>query len=88
MVRPRPVRTAQLSRSLPALVRSTQAGFWATLALAVLLGGSQAVSGVPAFLGIILPTGVGAANASAAPHEPMVRIAIAPVQPALRGSLR
>jgi hypothetical protein len=46
------------------------------------------VSGVPAFLGIILPTGVGAANASAAPHEPMVRIAIAPEQPALRGSLR
>jgi hypothetical protein len=88
MVRPKPVRTAQTSRSLPALVKSTQAGFWVTLALAILLGGGQAASGVPAFLGVILPTGVGAANASAVAHEPMVRIAIEPEQPALRGSLR
>ena len=88
MVRPRPVHAAPTSRSLHALVKSTQAGFWATLALAVLLGGGQAASGVPAFLGIILPTGVGAANASAVLHEPMVRIAIAPEQPTIRGSLR
>ena len=65
-----------------------QAGFWAMLALAVLLGGGQAVSGVPTFLGIIVPSGVGAANASAVAHEPMVRIAIEPAQPELRGSLR
>jgi hypothetical protein len=68
-------------------VKSTQASFWAMLALAVLLGGGQAASGVPSFLGIILPTGVGAANASAVPLEPIVRIAIEPLQPALRGSL-
>jgi hypothetical protein len=88
MVRLSPARIAPASRSQPALVRSTQAGFWLVLALAVIIGGGQAASGVPAFLGVILPTGIGAANASAISQTPVVRIAIALDQPTLRGSIR
>jgi hypothetical protein len=88
MVRPKPIRVATTSRSQRALIRSTQAGFWLVLALAVGLGGSQAASGGPTLLGVILPPGIVAANASIVPHEPMMRIAIMPEQPTLRGSLR
>ncbi len=58
-------------------MQGTQAAFWVVLLLAVALGGGQAIAGFPALLGIILPPGVVAAQASDVPHDSIVDVPIA-----------
>jgi uncharacterized protein len=58
-------------------MRGAEAAFYIVFTLAVVLGGAQALNGVPVLLGLIVPSGVAKAEASVPEREPEVRLSIA-----------
>jgi hypothetical protein len=65
-----------------AVIRSATAAFWSLAILALVVGGNSALLGAPLLIGIILPPGVVAAQASDAPHQAAVTLRIEPALPA------
>ena len=84
MYRLKPIRRRKVPRPPRALLDGANAAFGALLLFAVGIGGSQAVSGIPALLAITLPPGVVAANASAPPQEPFASLLVEPPPPPSR----
>jgi uncharacterized protein len=78
MYRLKPIRVIAKKRPPRALMGGADAAFWLVLLLALGIGGSRALAGAPTLLGIILPSGVVAAEASNAPHDSAVRLRIEP----------
>jgi len=78
MYRLKPIRVIRRPRPPRALFTGATAAFWLLLALSAAIGGSRAVAGIPALLGIILPPGVVAAQASGTPQDPFVQLRVVP----------
>ena len=74
MYRLKPIRRKVTPRPPQALMRGAEAAFYVLLTLAVVFGGERALLGVPALIGLVVPGGVAAAQASAAPREPAVAL--------------
>ncbi len=77
MVRLKPIRVVRRPRPPRALMQGTQAAFWLVLVAAIGLGGAQAINGLPALVGIVLPPGIVAAQASDAPRVARLRLDVA-----------
>ena len=78
MYRLKPIRVIRRPRPPRALFTGATAAFWLLLALCAAVGGGRAVAGIPALLGIILPPGVVAAQASDTPQDPNVQLRVEP----------
>ena len=83
MYRLKPIRRARRPRPPRALFQGANTAFWIMLGLAVAVGGSRAVGGIPALANAIVPPGIVAAQASDAPQPEGVRlrVALGDVQP-------
>src|SRR5438874_2293146 len=78
MYRLKPIRVIRRPRPPHVLFQGAHAAFWLLLVAALGIGGGRAVAGFPALLGIILPPGIVAAQASDAPHDPAAYLQIDP----------
>lgn len=58
------------------LMRAADGAFCVILALAVVIGGSHALAGVPALLAIVTPPGIAAAQASSPPSDPVAWLVV------------
>ncbi|HEY4942025.1 MAG TPA: divergent polysaccharide deacetylase family protein [Rhizomicrobium sp.] len=76
MYRLKPIRVSRRPRPPRALFTGAHVAFWILLAAAAGIGGGRAVAGLPALLGIVLPSA--AAQASDAPQYPAVHLRIDP----------
>lgn len=76
MYRLKPIRTAPRQRPERALLDGANTAFWTLFSLSLVLCGGQAIDGIPSFLAAILPPGVFAAQASAAPPSEVVRLTV------------
>lgn len=84
MYRLKPIRRRKTPRPARALIDAANAAFCAVLLLAVGVGGTQAVAGIPNLLATILPPGIVAANASTSPQESIIDLLVAPPPTASR----
>ncbi len=76
MYRLAPIRRPKTPRPPRGLMRAAEAAFYVVLTLAVVLGGNQALRGVPALVGLMLPN-MSKAEASVPSREPSVVLALA-----------
>lgn len=76
MYRLKPIRVSRRPRPPRALFTGANVAFWIMLAAAAGIGGARAVAGLPALLGIVLPSA--AAQASDASPDPAVHLRIEP----------
>jgi hypothetical protein len=63
------------------VIRSATAAFWSLLIVAIAVGGDRALLGAPVLIGIILPPGVVAAQASDAPRRTSTTLQVEPALP-------
>jgi hypothetical protein len=77
MYRTRPIRRRHPPP--PRIVlRGATAAFWSLLLFAITVGGDRALLGAPVLIGIVLPPGVVAAQASDVPHASRISLRVDP----------
>jgi polysaccharide deacetylase 2 family uncharacterized protein YibQ len=82
MYRIKPIRAPRQKRPSRSVIRGATAAFWCLLVVAISVGGNRALLGAPVLIGIIVPPGVVAAQASDGARAPGATLRVEPPLPA------